>query len=52
MNAVIQGASDPDEISERTQLDAGEVCSALTLLEIRGLIKNVSMGKYTAETGI
>lgn len=47
-NAVVQGSSDPDEIALKTQLEAGEICSALTLLEVRGLIKSGAAGKYVA----
>ena len=47
-NAVVQGCSDPDEISVKTQLEVSDICSALTLLEVRGLIRSSQAGKYIA----
>ena len=42
--AIRKGASTPDEIIRTTNLSAGRALSALTLLEIDGLVKGSSNG--------
>ena len=47
-NAILHGASTADEIAASVQIDISEVAATLTLLEVRGLIKNVTMGMFRA----
>ena len=45
-NALIHGAGTVDEIEQVTHIDVGKIAGALTMLEIRGLIRSDGFGIY------
>ncbi len=51
VNAVIHGAGTIDEIEAATHIGIGQIGSALTMLELRGLIKSNGFGTYSPVTG-
>ena len=50
-NAIIHGAVNADEIAAVTQLEINDIGSALTLLEVRGLIKSTGTGMVRESLG-
>ena len=51
VNAVIHGSCTIDEIEAATHIGIGQIGSALTMLELRGLVKSNGFGSYSPATG-